>query len=143
MTDEQTNVDPKEQSTEVVHRQLALMKDVAGQTLQTRFERFCEHAVEALTQVNEHGEPVLPAGKAKATCTITVEVARASDDAFLFEFSNGMKFKLPSVPGLTQSSPLVQNVGLAERVVSNTLPLFNPSDGQPKPLTREEAEEQV
>ena len=140
MEDETTDV---KRETQVVARQLSLLKDTSQQTLQTRFERFCLEAADALTVTDSDGNPVHDAAKAKAVMQITVEVSRVADDALLFNFSNEIRQKMPSVPGLATSSQLVHGIGLVERVRHDTPSLFDPAGGQPQPMTKEQAEETI
>jgi hypothetical protein len=116
-----------------VPRQLSLLEDCQGQSLQTRFEGFCMDAVDALTATQpDSGEPLLPAGKAKATLKITIDVSRLSDDSFAFDLVHSVKTALPQVPGKAVTSHLVKGVGLAQGIKDHQLSLLDPTRGQPK-----------
>lgn len=135
--------DMKEPETRLVHQQIGLVEDLQGQTLQTRFERFCHEAMETLTQVNQHGEPLLEAGKAKAKLTLDVSIIRTADDALTFTIDHDVRTKLPRVPCKSRSAPFVRGIGLAQRVNATQMPLFDPAHGQPKPFEPGEAGEML
>jgi len=125
---------------DIVPQQLALLEDVQGITLQTRFEQFCASAVDALTQTHpKSGDPVFPAGKAKSRMMITLEIERSADDALAFSTVAESKEKHPHIPGKLNSSVVVRGIGLAQRVTTDQPHLFNPADGQPGPVSAEEA----
>jgi hypothetical protein len=134
--------DAPKSTPEIVALQLALLENVGGQTLQTRFNRFCLQAVEALTECDDHGEPLLEAGKARAAFQITIELTRATDDSLHFGVDHTVKEKMPPIPGRSRSAPFVRNVGLAQRVTKDVqTSFFHPAHGQPEPLTPEQAED--
>lgn len=133
----------KEPDTRIVHQQIALLEDLQGQSLQTRFEEFCRTAMDALTQVNPHGEPILEAGKAKASLTLQVNVIRTADDALTFAIDHELRTKLPRIPCKSRSAPFVRGIGLAQRVKADQLPLFDPKQGQPRPFEPGEANDML
>lgn len=124
----------------VVPKQLALMEDIAGQSLQRRFEDFCEAARESLTITNDHGEPIFDAGEAAAELTIKIKVARLANDSLNLSFDHSISEKHPKVPGKLSSAMYVRNVGYAQRVDLKQHPLFDPADGQPTPIEIEAAQ---
>ena len=129
-----------DQQKQVVHQQLGLLTDLEDQTLQTRFERFCQGAMDVLTSQKADGEPVFDAGSVKASLTIKVSVERTANDTLSFVFDHEVKETLPKTPGRRKSSAFVLGVGLSQMVTHVQLPLLKPAEGQPKPLTKTEAE---
>jgi hypothetical protein len=108
-------------------------------TLQTRFEGFLEESHASLCAVDPaSGEPLLEAGKAKATLTLKVQVTRVANDSLAFTLDHDVSVKLPRIPGRGQTAQVVQGIGMAARVQRKNLPLFDPVSGQPKPVSRED-----
>jgi hypothetical protein len=135
---------PPDNRSEIVALQLGLHKDLGDQTVQSRFQEFCDEAVGRLTQTDANGEPIFEAGKAKASFTVTVELERMADDAFAFSSAATCKQKLPSPPPRARTAMLVRGLGLAQKVTdARQAGLFNPADGQPEPMSQEEAEEKL
>lgn len=134
--------DPKspEDKPRVVPQQIALLEGIDGTTLQSRFEEFCQVAVDALTLTNTMGDPVIEAGKGKAEFAVKVKIERVANDSMTFAIAHEVNEKLPKVPGVVKTAPLVVGVGLAQRVSLRQYPLFDPAGGQPRPLSKEEAE---
>lgn len=121
-------------------QQIHLLEDAQGVTLQTRFEQFCNEAIDRLTQTYpKSGDPVFPAGKAKSRMQVTVEIERAADDALSFSIVPEIKEKHPAIPGKAKSSVVVMGLGLSQRVTTDQPALFNPAEGQPQPLSIVEA----
>ncbi len=127
----------------VARLQLGLLRDAAGQSLQTRFENFCDEGIGSLTATNEHGEPVLEAGKFKATFTVSVQMTRTADDALNFTFDHSVGKKLPCVPSVGKSASVVSGLGIAEALAVSQMPLFSPLGGQPKPRSKEDVEREA
>jgi hypothetical protein len=134
---------PPPQEKQVVPLQLGLLQDMQGSTLQDRFEMWGREAVDALTTTRKDGEPIFPAGKAKAEMLIKVTIERNADDALMFSISNETKQKMPKVPGVSRSSIYTVDSGLIQKVTPDQFPLFNPLDGQPKAMTAEEAAKEL
>ena len=125
---------------QIVPLQVALLEDVGGRTLQDRFTEFLEDATSALMASHaDSGEPLYEAGKAKATLSIKIDVSRVADDSIAFAVDNQLAVKLPKPPGKGRTSQLVTGIGLAQPVRAKQLPMFAKDDGQPRPLTIDEA----
>lgn len=123
----------------IVPQQLSLLEDTQGQSLQSRFEDFCRTAVACLTVTNDHGDPCFEAGKAKCKMLIEVTVIRTANDALSFAMSDQVKTKHPHLPGRGKTTVFVDKVGLAQQLTDRQLALFDPTRGQPQPLSENEA----
>lgn len=112
----------------VRHLQINELEDAQEATLQARFERFCELAVDRLSEVHPRShEPMLEAGKAKAEFTLKVTITRTSDDvAVAFTVDHEVKSAFPAMPGRPRSARLVPGVGLAQPTTNRQNGLFPP-----------------
>lgn len=133
------NGTPNPPASDIVPQQLALLESIDGMTLQTRYEQFTERAIDILTSQDGRGEPVFDAGSAKCTMTVKVSIERTANDALAFTTDHNVKETHPNPPGKLKTGQVVRGVGLAQRVTDQGPPLFNPEDGQPRPLTLDEA----
>jgi len=128
----------------LVALQLGLLTDTQDRTLQDRFAEFCEEAAAKLTAVvPANGEPIHEAGKAKAVFSVKVEIERLSDDSLSFIVRDQAASKFPYPPGKGRTSAMVAGLGLHQTVEPAQAPLFNPTEGQPEPLSIPEAEEKT
>ena len=123
MSDEQPQ-EPK--ATDVIKLQLSDLRDVQGQSAQTRFERFCDEVLERLTQTDEMGSNLFKKDKDKCSFKLEVDITRLSDDQMAFDVKHKITEKHPGVPGVSRSSSAVVGIGMAQRRKADTqMPMFD------------------
>lgn len=115
----------------IIPMQLGLLLDAQNQTVQRRFELFGMEAADMLTAQRPDGEPVFPAGSAKAEFAVKVTIERLADDSLSFNIAHETKSKLPFVPGKARSAVFTSDNGLVQKATADQFPLFDPAHGQP------------